>query len=118
MSVRTITRRRGNGVVDTNVTHPNSPYAFLKNLDDQTADQLSAGLDACENRLFRRLIEVIRAGQGDRISAEWVQETVASYRPAAPPDRSSGYTPRPPREEPSEPGCYWDSDINARVCPK
>lgn len=82
--------------IEKNLTQPDMPFSFWKEMDDKTADSLSSGLGNCEGRLFRRLIELIRAGQGDRITALWVQQTAAAYRNtagtspghAAPPSRS------------------------------
>ena len=70
--------------IDKSLTQPYHPFSFDKETDDQAADRLSAGLGNCESRLFRRMIERIRSGEGEQISPQWVQETAASYR-AAPP---------------------------------
>lgn len=65
--------------VDRNLLQPHHPYLFSQDEDDRTAGELSVGLGACASRLFHRLIAAIRAGEGGRISAEWVEETAAAY---------------------------------------
>lgn len=68
--------------IDAALTTPPYDIAFSPRNDDQVAVELSAGLGECESRLFRRLIEVIRNGEGPGISVRWVQETAAAFRPA------------------------------------
>lgn len=86
----TACRSRGQVPVDKNLIQPPLPYSSWGEMDEEAAGNLSAGLGNCENRLFRRLIELIRAGQGDRVTAQWVQETAAAYRDAS--DAAPGYT--------------------------
>ena len=73
--------------VDPALTRPFREITFSPEFDDQTANNLANGLGDCENRLFRRLIERIRSGEGPQISAGWVQGTAAAYR------LSPGYSP-------------------------
>ncbi|MEQ1919055.1 MAG: hypothetical protein ABL955_07635, partial [Elusimicrobiota bacterium] len=100
--------------IDSNLTNPHNPFAFWKEMDDKTANKLAAGLGDCESRLFRRLIQVIRDGYGNRISSGWIKETVAEYRPQ--PNPSSGNTPRQRSEEPLNHGCPVDGN-GIRGCP-
>ena len=67
--------------IDSNLTNPNNPFSFWKEMDDKTANKLAAGLGDCEAKLFRELIRVIRNGEGHLISPGWVKETAAEYRP-------------------------------------
>lgn len=89
----TACRSSGQAAVDSDLTRPFHEIDFSPEFDDRTARDLSIGLGDCENRLFRRLIEVIRSGEGPKISAEWVQKTATAYRPAP---VNSPWTPAPP----------------------
>lgn len=77
--------------LNTEMTNPRQPVEFNKDWDDRVADHLAVGLGKCEALLFRKLIELIRSGQGPLITAEWVQGAAAIYRTA--PDPSPGYSP-------------------------
>jgi hypothetical protein len=68
--------------IDAALTTQPYDIAFSPRNDDRIIAELSGGLGECESRLFRRLIEVIRNGEGPGISVRWVQETAAAYRPA------------------------------------
>ncbi|MBI2385376.1 MAG: hypothetical protein HYV14_05105 [Elusimicrobia bacterium] len=67
--------------IDQALTIKLDGVAFSRHAD-RIADELALGLGPCESRLFRRLIEVIRNGEGPGITVRWVQETAAAYRPA------------------------------------
>ncbi|MBI2384557.1 MAG: hypothetical protein HYV14_00950 [Elusimicrobia bacterium] len=67
--------------IDSVLTIRLGDTAFSRN-DERIADESALGLGPCESRLFRRLIEVIRNGEGPGITVRWVQETAAAYRPA------------------------------------
>lgn len=66
--------------VDMTFFDPSLPYAFSPS-DEEDAVELMNGLGTCESRLFRRLIEVIQAGQGGQITADWLRMLVADYTP-------------------------------------
>lgn len=104
----------GEAPIDTTLTDPREHFLFMKDLDDRTANNLAAGLDDCEGRLFRELIRVIRSGEGRLISSRWVKDTVAGFRP--PPDTSSGNIARPPRGETVDHSCPVDPN-GVRACP-
>lgn len=116
-------RSSGPVPIDTSLTQPRPPFTFSRDIDDRTATELSAGLGNCERQLFRRLIEVIRSGQGDRITAQWVQETAAGYRttPGASPGRSAPPQDRVPPDQrhpdiviPKPP---WENRLKGRARP-
>lgn len=95
--------------VEEEIVHPSSPLEFNRNSDDLTANFLAEGLGTCESLLFRRMIELIRAGQSRIITGRWAQEAAAGYRTPVP---SSYVTPSPPvRGKRCE-------DFGNKYCPK
>lgn len=115
-------RSSGPVPIDTSLTQPRPPFKFSRDIDDRTAAELSAGLGNCEGQLFRRLIEVIRSGQGDRITAQWVQETAAGYRTAPGASPGGGAPPRdreppPDRKHPDIviPKPPWENRLKGRA---
>lgn len=84
-------RTQGQVPLDKELTNPRQPFQFSKDWDDRAADDLAVGLGRCESLLFRKLIELIRAGEGSRIDAKWVQDAAAIYRSI--PEPAPGYVP-------------------------
>lgn len=84
-------RTQGQVPLDTELTSPRTRFQFFKEWDDKVAEGLAVGLGRCESLLFRKLIELIRAGEGSRIDAKWVQDAAAIYRSI--PDPAPGYAP-------------------------
>lgn len=96
--------------LNTDLTQPQNAYEFQPERDSRAADEQAVGLGKCEGKLFRLLIKTIQLGQGDRITAKWVQDTAAGYRstPAAPP--VSTPPPRHENEREGRGGCWRGDD--------
>lgn len=77
--------------LNTDMTRPRQGFEFDRDSEDRRIAQLIQGAGTCEDQLFRKLIELIRAGQGDRITAKWVRDTAANYRGIS--NDSNGYIP-------------------------
>jgi len=73
------------------LTQPRQAFEFDRESENRKIGELTQGMGKCEDQLFRRLIELIRAGQGDRITAKWVQDAAAGYRYV--PGNSVGFAP-------------------------
>jgi len=70
--------------VDPELTRPRGSFLFLPS-DDRDAAREAAGLGACEGKMFRRLIGVIRYGNPGKITPAWLKERAAEYAPAPAP---------------------------------
>lgn len=105
-------RSPGTAPVPSDVKLPLDHIHFLA-MDGREIDRLSAGLGACELRLFHRLIEVIRLGQGRGVTSEWVARTARSYMPSPVRQQQPDVRPREPEEpeRPGNPGCSPQSGV-------
>lgn len=72
-------RSPGSAVVDRHLIHPSHQFSFAQDWEDRSAASLSSGLGDCPRRLFYKLIETIRAGQGEAITELWVRDWAAVY---------------------------------------
>lgn len=70
--------------VDPELTRPRESFLFLPS-DDREAARAAAGLGACEGKMFRRLVAVIRYGEPGKITAAWLKERAAEFTPAPAP---------------------------------
>ena len=61
------------------LVNPRNPYFFRREVDDEKIDELSARLDDCSRRLFHKLVETIRAGQGAAVTGRWLRDRVNDY---------------------------------------
>lgn len=92
--------------VDKELMSPSLPYGFSSR-DAEDSAALEAGLDPCSVKLFRRLIQVIRSGEGNLISSEWVREEVERF---SPPDSRGPGRASPPRDREDRGGPPPDPD--------
>lgn len=69
----------GRVAVDKYLAKPYSFYSFTPDFDDHEAAKVSARLGECPRRLFYKMIETIRAGQGAGITEQWVRDRAAEY---------------------------------------
>lgn len=97
---------RGGLAIDTSLFAPRQPYIFDSS-DAQEIATLSSSLGGCELLLFQRLAEVIQNGQGGRIGARWLEETVASFRP---PESLQGAVVPPTSGNGNRGGCWRGND--------
>lgn len=89
-----------------NLASPDYDFKFLA-ADDRVAASLAAGMGDCPNRLFHRLIQLIRNREYGAIDRNWLRSTVAAYSPASggtpgnsAPSGGSGRREPPPNSTP------------------
>lgn len=93
---------------------------FFSPDDEDAVNGLLAGMGDCERALFKRLVSLIRSGQGGAIDDEWIRKFVESTRPVTTPG-SGGTGRKPPRDDGDggggeKPGCFVDKN-GIRGCP-
>jgi hypothetical protein len=74
-------RTPGRVRLPANIVRSRDTIFFAPAADDAEIDRLSAGLQLCELRLFRRLISVIEFGTPQNITGRWIQDVVREYTP-------------------------------------